>query len=80
MDYSARVPRASGTTCQPVPTPVHGTVDEQAVVRAGYLITVQLRIIVPPQTLANGTEAAHGIEGEILHMVQIGGKATRTIS
>ena len=75
--YSARVPRTAGPSCAPQPTAVHGRVLEIAVVRSGYLISVRLTVVVPPQKLSNGTEAAHGAESEALVLLRINGTPTR---
>jgi hypothetical protein len=76
-DFSARVPDVGSTTCQPRPATVHGSVDERASVRAGYLVGIRLTIDVPAQKLANGTAAAYGTEGEALVMIAINGTQTR---
>jgi len=75
--YSARVPRTAGPSCSPQPTAVSGRVLEIAVVRSGYLISVRLTVVVPPQKLSNGTEAAHGAESEALVLLRINGTPTR---
>jgi len=75
--YSARVPRTSGPSCSPQPTAVSGRVQEIAVVRSGYLISIRLTVVVPPQKLSNGTEAAHGAESEALVLLRINGIPTR---
>jgi len=75
--YSARVPRTTGPSCSPQPTTVSGRVLEIAVVRSGYLISVRLTVVVPPQKLSNGTEAAHGAESEALVLLRINGTPTR---
>ncbi len=54
-----------------------GSVTEIAVVRSGYLISVRLTVVVPPQKLSNGTEAAHGAESEALVLLRINGTPTR---
>jgi hypothetical protein len=77
--YSARVPRTTGTSCEPHPTSVHGQVLEKAIVRSGYLVGVRLTVVVPPQKLSNGTEAAHGAEGEVLVLLRINGTPTRSL-
>jgi hypothetical protein len=76
--YDARVPGATATTCAPRTSLVSGTVKERAAVRAGYLVGVRLTVVVPPQTLANGQRAAHGVENQALVVLQING--TRTAS
>lgn len=77
--YSARVPRTAATSCEPYPTSVHGQVLEKAVVRSGYLVGVRLTVVVPPQKLSNGTEAAHRAEGEALVLLRINGTPTRSL-
>ncbi len=72
-DYSARVPRSSGATCAPRPSAVHGTVAERAILKAGYLVDLTLIVSVPAQPLADGRPAPHGIEGERLQLLTIGG-------
>jgi hypothetical protein len=79
-DYSARVPQTGRTTCEPMPSAVHGQVSERALVRSGYLVAVRLIVVVPPQTLSNGSQAQHGVEGQELAMVQIGTTRVRTLS
>ncbi len=78
-DYSSRVPQTSGVTCTPHAAAVHGQVLERAVVRADYLISVRLTVVVPPQRLSNGTEAAHGAEGEALVLLRINGTPTQKL-
>ncbi len=75
--YSARVPSTTGPSCSPQPTAVRGRVIEIAVVRSGYLISIRLTVVVPPQKLSNGTEAAHGAESEALVLLRINGTPTR---
>jgi hypothetical protein len=69
--YSARVPHAVRTACAPQATVVRGTVIEVATVRSGYLVTLRVTIVVPPQTFNGGTLAAGGMEGETLQLLQI---------
>jgi hypothetical protein len=71
--YSARVPQAVGTVCTPQSTVVRGTVMEVATIRSGYLVTLRVTVVVPPQTFNGGTLGAHGIEGETLQLLQING-------
>jgi hypothetical protein len=78
-DYDARVPAATATTCEPRASTVRGTVKERAAVRAGYLIGVRLTVVVPPQTLANGRRAAHGVENQALIMLEINGTRTAAL-
>ncbi len=72
-EYDARVPTATATSCEPRASTVDGTVKERAAVRAGYLVGVRLTVVVPPQTLANGHKAAHGVENQALVMLEING-------
>jgi hypothetical protein len=72
-DYSARVPHSSGSTCAPQPSAVHGTVAERAILKSGYLVEVTLIVSVPAQRLADGRPATHGVEGERLQLLTIGG-------
>jgi hypothetical protein len=78
-DYSARVPHPSGGTCSPQPSAVHGTVAERAILKSGYLVDVTLIVSVPAQTLANGRPAVHGVEGERLELLTIGGTAVANL-
>jgi hypothetical protein len=78
-DYSGRVPDATGTTCSPRPSPVRGTVAEVADVKSGYLVSVRLTVVVPPQRLANGSAATHGVEGEALTLLKIDGRPTSAL-
>ncbi len=78
-DYSGRVPYATGTTCSTRPSTVRGTVDEVADVVSGYLVSVRLTVVVPPQRLANGSAATHGVEGEALNLLKIDGRPTRAL-
>ncbi len=68
-DYSARVPRASGNTCEPVPSTTQGQVHETAVIRSDYLVAAQAQVVVP----------AHGIQGETLVFIRIGNVPVRTL-
>jgi hypothetical protein len=78
--YLSRVPRTAPPACEPSPTSVHGHVLEKAVVRSGYLVSVRLTVVVPAQKLSNGSEAAHGAEGEALVLLRINGTPTRTLA
>ncbi len=78
--YTARVPRTDGTTCAPQVVHAQGNVDETVVIRSGYLVATRERIVVPPQTLGTGQTAAHGVEGETLVFIQIGGVQVRKLS
>jgi hypothetical protein len=75
-DYNARVPQASATSCAPRPTSVQGQVKEKAAVRADHLVGVSLTVVVPPQKLANGQQAAAGTENQALVMLEINGTRT----
>ena len=72
-DFSSRVPHSGGTTCAPQPSGVHGSVAEQAILRSGYLVDLTIIVSVPAQRLANGSPASHGVEGERLQFLTIGG-------
>ena len=74
-----RVPSVTGTSCAPSPTSIHGQVREKVVVRGGYLAGLRLTVVVPPQTLANGTPVAHGTDGEALVVTRINGTPTRSL-
>jgi hypothetical protein len=74
-EFSSRVPNSSSTTCEPEPSAVRGSVAEQAILRSGYLVDLTIIVSVPAQRLANGQPAAHGIEGERLAFLTIGGTA-----
>jgi hypothetical protein len=68
-DYSARVPRASGTTCQAVASTTQGQVHETAILRSDYLIAARAQVVVP----------THGTQGETLVFVRIGNVPVRTL-
>jgi hypothetical protein len=68
-DYSARVPRASGSTCTTATTTQQGQVHETAVIRSDYLIAARAQVVVP----------AHGTQGETLVFVKIGDVPVRTL-
>jgi hypothetical protein len=78
-DYSARVPRSVGTSCEPQPVTASGQVFETAIIRSGYLVAARFRIVVPAQTLSNGRAAAHGVESQTMIFIQIGGVLVRTL-
>ncbi len=78
-EYSARVPRPVGSSCEPVASSARGQVGEKAVVRAGYLVGVRLTVNVPLQSPGNGRPAVHGVEEEALVLLEIGGTATRSL-
>ena len=71
--YSSRVPRATSSVCAPQTNVVRGTVDELAIVRSGFLVSLRTTIVVPPQTVAGNTLAAPGVVSEILELLQING-------
>jgi len=71
--YSARVPTVTTGSCAPRPATVHGQVHENAAVRSGYLVGVRVTVVVPPQTLSNGSPAAHGSVVEAVVLLQING-------
>jgi hypothetical protein len=79
-DYSSRVPSVMGTTCEPRPADVQGTVNERASVRSGYLVGIRLTIDVPAQQLGNGSQAAAGKEDEAIVLTQINGTSTRSLA
>jgi hypothetical protein len=78
-DYSARVPRTGGTTCTPQEITAQGQVHETAVIRSGYLVAARVKVVVPSQTLRTGQTAAHGVEGQTMIFVEIGGVPVRSI-
>jgi hypothetical protein len=79
-DYTARVPRTGGTTCEPHVLHARGNVDETVIIRSGYLVAAGVRVVVPAQTLGSGQAAAHGIEGETLVFIKIGGVLVRSLA
>jgi len=78
-EYSARVPHSSGSTCAPVPSAVHGTVAERAILKSGYLVDLTLIVSVPAQQLTDGRPASHGIEGERIQLLTIGGTSVANL-
>jgi hypothetical protein len=68
-DYSARVPRANGSTCEAVASTTQGQVHEVAVLRSDYLVAARAQVVAP----------AHGSQGETLVFIRIGGVAVRTL-
>ncbi len=78
-DYTARVPRTGGATSAPHVLTAQGNVDETVIIRSGYLVAAGVRVVVPPQTLRSGQAATHGIEGETLVFIQIGGVLVRSL-
>ncbi len=77
--YSSRMPRPSGSSCEPKPSSVQGQVHERAAVRSGYLVGVHLTVDVPAQKLSNGRQAVHGDESEALVLLRIKGIPTRSL-
>jgi hypothetical protein len=77
--YSARVPRAVGSTCEPQPVTASGQVYETAIIHSGYLVASRVRIVVPPQTLSNGRTAAHGVETQTMVFIEIGDVLVRSL-
>lgn len=75
-DYSNRVPSASSSSCQPIPTTAQGQVHERAVVRGGYLTDLRLHAVVPAQTLPSGRAAPSGDESLTLLLNEINGTHT----
>jgi hypothetical protein len=78
-DYTARVPRTGGTTCEPQAVTAQGTVAETVVIRSGYLVAARVRIVVAPQTLPSGQTATNGVEGETIVFIQIGSVQVRSL-
>ena len=78
-DYDARVPHATASSCDPQPTGVLGSVNERAAVRAGYLVGVRLTVVVPPQKLASGQQAASGVENQALVLLEVNGTRVGTL-
>jgi hypothetical protein len=68
-EYSARVPRANGTTCEAVTSTTQGQVHETAILRSDYLIAARAQVVVP----------SHGTQGETLVFVRIGGVPVRSL-
>ena len=78
-DYSSRVPYATGSACSPRPSTLRGSVAEVASVESGYLVSLRLTVVVPPQRLADGSAATHGVEGEALNLLKIDGRPTSAL-
>jgi hypothetical protein len=82
-EYSSRVPRTQGVgrqlTCEPVTSTAQGQVHETVVLRSDYLVGTRVRVVVPSQTLSNGSAASHGIQGETLVFIEIDGKSVRAM-
>lgn len=68
-EYSARVPRPSGTTCQAVANTSQGQVHSTAIIRSGYLIAARARVVAPTQ----------GVQSETLVFVRIGNVSVRSL-
>ena len=68
-DYSARVPRANGSTCQAVASTTQGQVHETAILRSDYLVAARALVVAP----------AHGTQGETLAFIRIGNVPVRTL-
>jgi hypothetical protein len=68
-DYSARVPHANGTTCEPVPSTAQGQVHETAILRSDYLVAARAEVVAP----------THGTQGETLVFIRIGDVPVRTL-
>lgn len=68
-EYSARVPHASGASCEPVPSTTAGQVHETAVIRSDYLVATRAQVDVP----------SHGTQGETLVFIKIGDVPVRTL-
>ena len=68
-EYSARVPRAIGTTCEAVATTTPGQVHETAILRSGYLVATRAQIVVQAQAT----------QGEALVFIKIGNVPVRTL-
>jgi hypothetical protein len=77
--YSARVPRAVGSACEPQPVTASGQVYETAIIHSGYLVAARVRIVVPPQTLSGGRTAAHGVETQTMVFIEIGDVLVRSL-
>jgi hypothetical protein len=68
-DYSARVPHANGTTCEPVPSSTQGQVHETAILRSDFLVAARAQVVAP----------THGTQGETLVFIRIGDVPVRTL-
>jgi hypothetical protein len=53
--------------------PVSGQVYESAVVRDGFLVKLQVNLIVPQQVLGGGKLTAGGLQQEVFHLLDING-------
>jgi hypothetical protein len=60
--YEARVPMQSS---------LNGKVYETAIVRDGYLVYVNLHVVIPNQTVGGGRTATGGVDGETFQLVKI---------
>jgi hypothetical protein len=68
-DYSARVPRANGSTCETVPSTTQGQVHSTAVIRSGYLVAARAQVVA----------AAQGTQSETLVFIRIANIPVRTL-
>ncbi len=77
--YTGRVPRPAAASCIPEATSLQGQVLEKAVIHSGYLVGARVTVVVPPQRLSNGQQAAHGTEREALVLLQINSTPVRNL-
>jgi hypothetical protein len=75
-DYTSRVPNLSSPTCATETSPIHGQVNEQALVGSDYLVKVHLTFVVPSQTF-HGRPVPAGQSGQQLEMLRIGNTPIR---
>jgi hypothetical protein len=68
VQFSARV-----SPTVPPERAAQGKVYETAIVSGGYLVYVNLHVIVPNQTTAGGQQAPGGVVGETFHLIKING-------
>jgi hypothetical protein len=68
-DYSGRVPRPHGATCEAVASTAPGQVHETAIIRSDYLVAARVRLVVPTQAT----------QGETLVFIRIGKVPVRTL-
>jgi hypothetical protein len=73
MTFVARV-QPSQTTKEAV----RGKVLETATVRDGYLVDLQVNLVVPKQSLAGGRLTAGGLQREVFHLLTINGSPAPT--
>jgi hypothetical protein len=69
--YEARVPKQPSLS---------GKVFETAVVRDGYLVDVNLHVVIPNQTTSAGRKATGGVDGESFHLLEIDGKVAPAVT